>query len=35
VIPTPSASLEEAADWLKVEMDRWDRITDEIKIDLK
>lgn len=34
VIPTPSDSLEDARDWLKVEMDRWDKITNEVKIDL-
>ena len=34
VIPTPSASIEEARAWLKEEQDRWEKITTEIKIQL-
>lgn len=34
VIPTPSASIEEARDWLKKEQDRWEKITTEVKIKL-
>jgi tripartite-type tricarboxylate transporter receptor subunit TctC len=34
VIPTPSASIEEAQAWLKEEQDRWEKITTEIKIKL-
>jgi tripartite-type tricarboxylate transporter receptor subunit TctC len=31
---TPSASIEEAQSWLKVEMDRWAQITEEVKIEI-
>lgn len=34
IIPTPSASITEAQAWLKIEMDRWERITNEVKLDL-
>jgi tripartite-type tricarboxylate transporter receptor subunit TctC len=35
IIPTPSASIDEAQQWLKVEMDRWERIANEVKIEIE
>jgi tripartite-type tricarboxylate transporter receptor subunit TctC len=35
IYPTPSASIGEARSWLKAEMERWDRITKEVKIEIE
>ena len=33
--PTPSASLDEAREWLRKETERWRRITQEVKLDIE